>query len=153
MHQSHIGTHIYRALLLTLIPLSATALAVPAFPSATPYPLGDVKHTLVFAPDSNPNIQYTHDAPFDINNEIANFVKAAYKDLGDNNGNVTRTVGNNQGDFNKLNSIMNGELGEVLSTVLDIRTLELEMSLEHTRTMQDVIAGLMAHPNAVRGLP
>jgi len=149
MHQSHN----YRTILLLLIPLSATALAVPAFPSATPYPLGDVKHTLVFAPDSNPNIQYTHDAPFDINNEIANFVKAAYKDLGDNNGNVTRTVGNNQGDFNKLNSIMNGELGEVLSTVLDIRTLELEMSLEHTRTMQDVIAGLMAHPNAVRGLP
>ena len=158
----HPTTHLYHIILLLLMPFPASPLAAPtknplppAFPSATPYPLGDVKHTLDLVPEYN--IQSmpgsTPDSPFDINHEIANFVKATYKDLGDNNGSVTQTITNSQEDFNKLNALMNGELAEVLSTVFDIRTLELEMSLEHTRTMQEVVAGLAAHPHAVRGLP
>jgi hypothetical protein len=113
--------------------------------------VGVLRTTPTPPPSPNlPNLAHAF-ASYDINVEIADFLKATYKDLGDNNGNTSETVSNRQGEYNKLNAAVNGDLGEILSSVFDIRILELQLSLNHARNMQQVIANLDAHPDAARG--
>jgi len=71
------------------------------------------------------------------------FAKRLFNDLGDNYGNVTQTAIQNQADFDALGP----EAGEMLYSLLEMRVMDLQTTLEHTLSMQQVV-GLLVESHA-----
>lgn len=71
---------------------------------------------------------------------VVQFTKKLYKDLGNNLGhNATALADKYQGEFDQLDSHTGGRLGETLSTLFEIRMLDLQASIRHARRMRQVI--------------
>jgi hypothetical protein len=78
-----------------------------------------------------------------VGSQIADFSKRMYGELGRVHGNVTHTVREFQGEFEELNTFSSGELANTLSALLEIRLLDLQMSIRHARVMRDAIGVLV----------
>jgi hypothetical protein len=74
---------------------------------------------------------------------ILQFTKKLYKDLGNNLGNVTRTTDKFQGEYDELDTMTDGRLGPALTSLLEIRMLDLQASIRHARRMHQVLNGFM----------
>lgn len=74
---------------------------------------------------------------------ILQFTRKIYKDLGNNMGNVTRTTDKFQGEYDDLDNITDGRLGPALTSLLEIRMLDLQASIRHARRMHRVLDGFM----------
>lgn len=71
---------------------------------------------------------------------IVQFTKKLYKDMGSSLGkNATMLADKYQGEFEQLDVHTGGRLGETLSTLLEIRLLELQASIRHARKMRQII--------------
>lgn len=74
---------------------------------------------------------------------ILQFTKKLYKDLGNNMGNITRTTDKFQEEYDELDTITDGRLGPALTSLLEIRMLDLQASIRHARRMHQVLNGFM----------
>ena len=72
--------------------------------------------------------------------DIVRFTKNLYKDLGSSWGANTTVVADKYRDkFNRLNATTDGQLGQTLSALFEIRMLDLQASVRHARKMRSVI--------------
>jgi hypothetical protein len=76
-------------------------------------------------------------------NKVVLFAKNAYQELGARQGNITLVADLYKGEFDQLNSYTKGQLGDTLSGLFEIRTLDLQNSILHARKMQELIAALL----------
>jgi hypothetical protein len=67
------------------------------------------------------------------------FTKKLYKDLGNYRGNTTMVVDKYQDEFDMLDKRTGGGLRETLSTLFEIRMLDLQASIRHAKQMRKVI--------------
>ena len=74
---------------------------------------------------------------------ILQFTKKLYKDIGNNFGNVTRTTDKFQDEYDELDNITDGRLGPALTSLLEIRMLDLQASIRHARRMHQVLNGFL----------
>ena len=74
---------------------------------------------------------------------ILQFTKKLYKDIGNNFGNVTRTAAKFKDEYEELDNITDGRLGPALTSLLEIRMLDLQASVRHARQMHQVLNGFL----------
>ena len=74
---------------------------------------------------------------------IVRVAKTLYSNLGDRQGNVTLVADEYRGEFDQLNEITKGQLGDSLSALFAIRVLDLQTSILHTRKMQELLSSLL----------
>jgi len=74
---------------------------------------------------------------------ILQFTKRIYKDLGNNMGNVTRTTDKFKEEYDDLENVTDGRLGPALSSLLEMRMLDLQASIRHARRMHQVVVGFI----------
>ena len=72
-------------------------------------------------------------------NDVVRFTKNLYKELGDHWGNTTAISDKYRDQFQNLNASTDGQLGETLSALFEIRMLDLQASVRHARKMRSVI--------------
>jgi hypothetical protein len=70
------------------------------------------------------------------------FTKNLYKELGDHWGNATLVSDKYRDQFQQLNASTDGQLGQNLATLFEIRMLDLQASVRHARKMRAVIEAL-----------
>ena len=71
---------------------------------------------------------------------ISRFTKSIYRELGDSQGNITSTVAKYQPEFDAMNH--DGQLGDTLAVLFEIRLMELKTSIQHAKRMSRVIQEL-----------
>jgi hypothetical protein len=81
---------------------------------------------------------------------IVRFTKNLYKELGTNWDNTTSVTEKFRDKFAKLNATTNGELGETLASLLEIRMLDLQASIRHARKMRGVLEALEEKTSQIR---
>jgi hypothetical protein len=74
---------------------------------------------------------------------VAQLARGMYKELGDTHGNITSTAAMYQPDYDAIN--YDGRLGDTLSTLFEIRLLELKTSIQHAKRMLKVIQSMKQH--------
>jgi hypothetical protein len=74
---------------------------------------------------------------------ISRFTKSVYRELGDSQGNITSTVAKYQPEFDAMNH--DGQLGDTLASLFEIRLMELKTSIQHAKRMSKVIQELNHH--------
>ena len=100
--------------------------------------------TLVLPPATEtglaPSFKITHPtAPRLDPDDVVRFTKNLYKELGDHWGNTTAISDKYRDQFQNLNASTDGQLGETLSALFEIRMLDLQASVRHARKMRSVI--------------
>jgi hypothetical protein len=100
--------------------------------------------TLVLPPATEtglaPSFKITHPtAPRLDPDDVVRFTKNLYKELGDHWGNATAISDKYRDKFQNLNASTDGQLGETLSALFEIRMLDLQASVRHARKMRSVI--------------
>jgi hypothetical protein len=100
--------------------------------------------TLVLPPATEtglaPSFKITHPtAPRLDPDDVVRFTKNLYKELGDHWGNATAISDKYRDQFQNLNASTDGQLGETLSALFEIRMLDLQASVRHARKMRSVI--------------
>ena len=70
---------------------------------------------------------------------VLQFTKKLYKDLGNYRGNTTMVVDKYQDEYERLDKRTGGGLRETLSTLFEIRMLDLQASIRHARQMRKVL--------------
>ena len=100
--------------------------------------------TLVLPPATEtglaPSFKITHPtAPRLDPDDVVRFTKNLYKELGDHWGNATTISDKYRDQFQNLNASTDGQLGETLSALFEIRILDLQASVRHARKMRSVI--------------
>lgn len=79
--------------------------------------------------------------------DIVRFTKNLYKDLGNNAWNNTAAVADKyRPEFLELNQTTAGQLGQTLSSLLEIRMLDLQASVRHARKMRSVFQSFVEKP-------
>jgi predicted metalloendopeptidase len=73
---------------------------------------------------------------------IVHFTKNLYKELGNNWGNTTVVAEKYRDRFQRLNETTQGQLGDTLASLFEIRMLDLQASVRHARKMRAVIEAL-----------
>jgi hypothetical protein len=87
------------------------------------------------APSFKPNILPAKLDPDD----VVRFSKTLYKELGNNWGNTTIVTDKFRERFRDLNATTDGQLGQTLAALFEIRMLDLQASVRHARKMRSVI--------------
>ena len=100
--------------------------------------------TLVLPPATEtglaPSFKITHPtAPRLDPDDVVRFTKNLYKELGDHWGNTTAISDKYRDQFQNLNASTDGQLGETLSALFEIRMLDLQASVRHARKMRSVL--------------
>ena len=100
--------------------------------------------TLVLPPATEtglaPSFKITHPtAPRLDPDDVVRFTKNLYKELGDHWGNATAISDKYRDQFQNLNASTDGQLGETLSALFEIRMLDLQASVRHARKMRSVL--------------
>lgn len=119
----HLAPLLPVCLLLLVSPLAETGLA-PSLKSQPP---------LVKNPEVDPE-------------DIVRFTKNLYKDLGTSWNNTNAVVDKYRPQFAELNQTSAGQLGKTLSSLLEIRMLDLQASVRHARKMRSVFQEFMKNP-------
>lgn len=83
-----------------------------------------------------------HPLPSQVLGRIDNFSRRVYMDLGKSDWNATATADVFGAEFAQLNIRTGGVVGEALSTLVELRLLDLQMSVRRARLMRDVV-GIM----------
>ena len=78
--------------------------------------------------------------------EVVSFTKNLYKDLGASWNNTDAVVDKYRPQFVELNQTSDGQLGQTLSSLLEIRMLDLQASVRHARKMRSVFQEFMKNP-------
>lgn len=95
------------------------------------------------APSFKPNTPLpTHLDPDD----VVRFTKTLYKELGSNWGNTTTVTDKFRERFRDLNETTEGQLGQTLAALFEIRMLDLQASVRHARKMRTVIEAFSEPP-------
>ena len=107
--------------------------------------------TLVLPPATEtglaPSFKITHPtAPRLDPDDVVRFTKNLYKELGDHWGNATAISDKYRDQFQNLNASTDGQLGETLSALFEIRMLDLQASVRHARKMRSVIQSFTEIP-------
>lgn len=69
--------------------------------------------------------------------EVVRFTKNLYRDLGNRND-TAAVIDKYRPKFLQLNATSEGQLGQTLSSLLEIRMLDLQSSVRHARKMRSV---------------
>lgn len=77
---------------------------------------------------------------------IVHFTKSLYKELGNNWGNATIVADKYRDRFVKLNETSQGQLGDTLASLFEIRMLDLQASVRHAKKMRTVIEAFGEKP-------
>jgi hypothetical protein len=78
---------------------------------------------------------------------VVRFTKNLYKDLGKDWGNNATVVADKYRDkFARLNATTEGQLGNTLASLFEIRMLDLQSSIKHARKMRSVIESFAEIP-------
>lgn len=77
--------------------------------------------------------------PLPKQDQVVQFTKKLYRDLGHNLANATTLADKYQGEFDLLDKHTGGRLGETLATLFEIRMLDLQASIRHARKMRRII--------------
>lgn len=105
-------------------------------PTPTPNPVDDI---LVPAESSQ--------------DRILQFTKRVYRDLGNTvAGDNARTRDKFRDEYQTLDTLTNGRLGPALSSLFEIRLLDLQASVRHTRRMHKVLEEFMRKPDGLRSI-
>ena len=76
--------------------------------------------------------------------QVVDFSKRMYKELGGkNSGNITLTSEDFQAEFDQINVLSHGELAKSLSSLFEIRMLDLQLSIRHARKLRDAVDQLV----------
>ena len=87
-----------------------------------------------------PSFKITHPtAPKLDPDDVVRFTKNLYKELGDHWGNATAISDKYRDQFQNLNASTDGQLGDTLSALFEIRMLDLQASVRHARKMRSVL--------------
>lgn len=78
--------------------------------------------------------------------DIVRFTKNLYRDLGASWNNTNAVVDKYRPQFAELNQTSDGQLGQTLSSLLEIRMLDLQASVRHARKMRSVFQEFMKNP-------
>jgi hypothetical protein len=78
--------------------------------------------------------------------DVVRFTKNLYKELGDHWGNTTLVSDKYRDQFQQLNASTDGQLGQNLATLFEIRMLDLQASVRHARKMRSVIQSFTEIP-------
>lgn len=70
--------------------------------------------------------------------DVVRFTKNLYKDLGNSWNNTAAVADKYRPKFLELNQTTSGQLGQTLSSLLEIRMLDLQTSIRHARKMRSV---------------
>ncbi len=70
--------------------------------------------------------------------DIVRFTKNLYKDLGNSWNNTAAVADKYRPEFLELNQTTSGQLGQTLSSLLEIRMLDLQASVKRARKMRSV---------------
>lgn len=79
-----------------------------------------------------------------ISSQIIGLSRRLYMELGRENGNITLVSDEFQDEFSQLNTATNGELGDALSAMTELRLLELQSSIRHARIMQRAVEKMLS---------
>lgn len=71
--------------------------------------------------------------------QVIKFTKKLYRDLGGHFANLTSVADKYQGEFDQLDQHTGGKLAETLSTLSELRLLDLQTSIRHARRMHKLI--------------
>lgn len=71
--------------------------------------------------------------------QVIKFTKKLYRDLGGHFANLTSVADKYQGEFDQLDQHTGGKLAETLSTLSELRLLDLQASIRHARRMHKLI--------------
>lgn len=82
-------------------------------------------------------------APSLIPVEVASFAKRVFREMGENMSNITATAETFQAEFDAANEQTQGQFSDELRNLFEIRAIDLELSLQRTREMQNLIAQLV----------
>lgn len=77
---------------------------------------------------------------------VVRFTKNLYKDLGNSWNNTVDVADKYRPEFLVLNQTSGGQLGQTLSTLLEIRMLDLQASVRRARKMRSVFQAFMEKP-------
>lgn len=80
--------------------------------------------------------------------DVVRFTKTLYKELGNNWGNTTTVTDKFRDRFRDLNETTEGQLGQTLAALFEIRMLDLQASVRHARKMRTVIEAFSSEPPA-----
>lgn len=78
--------------------------------------------------------------------DIVRFTKNLYKDLGNSWNNTVAVAEKYRPEFLELNQTTAGQLGQTLSSLLEIRMLDLQASVRHARKMRSVVQAFSEKP-------
>jgi len=78
--------------------------------------------------------------------DVVHFTKNLYKELGNNWGNTTVIAEKYRERFEKLNETSQGQLGDTLISLFEIRMLDLQASVRHARKMRAVFQAFAEKP-------
>ena len=130
---------VHLPLLVALLPVILTdagsnppdSLLTHLRPLATPFPSPPQ------TPPAPPRPPSTHPS----RDSVVQFTKKLYRELGNNLGNATALTRKYQGEFDELDESTGGALAETLTSMFEIRMLELQASIRHARKMRQIIDG------------
>ena len=71
--------------------------------------------------------------------QVIRFTKKLYRDLGGHFANLTSVADKYQGEFDQLDQHTGGKLAETLSTLSELRLLDLQTSIRHARRMHKLV--------------
>jgi hypothetical protein len=78
--------------------------------------------------------------------DIVRFTKNVYKELGNSWNNTDAVIDKYRPQFQELNQTSSGQLGQTLTSLLEIRMLDLQASVRHARKMRSVFQEFMKNP-------
>lgn len=76
---------------------------------------------------------------------IDSFSRRVYMELGKSDWNATATANEFSEEFDRLSSRTGGGAGEALSALVELRMLDLQMSIRRARLMRDVVGILVGN--------
>ena len=95
--------------------------------------------TPVLAPVRTPTPEPTGLADASKQDKVIQFTKKLYRDLGGHFANLTSVADKYQGEFDQLDQHTGGKLAETLSTLSELRLLDLQTSIRHARRMHKLV--------------
>jgi len=84
---------------------------------------------------------------------ILQFTKRVYRDLGSSiGGDNARIRDKFRDEYNVLDTLTNGKLGPALTSLFEIRLLDLQASIRHTRRMHKILEDFVRKPDGLRSI-
>lgn len=81
-------------------------------------------------------------SPLESPENIVDFTKRMYNELGRDHGNATLVSEAFKSEFDELNSLTDGNFGRSLIELFEIRMMDLQRSIKYARRMRDAVGQL-----------